>query len=81
MIEQPHNLRHSEQLHARDCEIGSRNLLSAIARLAFKEGILLRGMTPEEQLQAAKADGWQGRVVGASRWAGGAVRPVVRSRA
>ncbi len=73
--------RHAEMIRRHDAERGSRNLLAAIARLAFKEGIALRGMTPEEQLAAAKADGWQGRVIGATRWAGGAVPPVVRSRA
>jgi len=70
--------RHAEMVRRQNAERGSRDLLAAIARLAFKEGVALRGMTPEEQLAAAKADGWQGRVIGASRWAGGAVRGVVR---
>jgi hypothetical protein len=64
--------RNAEIERRRMAERGSRNLLAALARSAFKHGIALRNMTPEEQLRAALADGWQGRVIGASRWAGGA---------
>jgi hypothetical protein len=64
--------RNAELEYRRMAVRGSRDLLAALARSAFKHGIALRGMTPEEQLLAATADGWQGRVIGASRWAGGA---------
>lgn len=64
--------RNAEIERRRMAERGSRNLLAALARSAFRHGIALRNMTPEEQLRAALADGWQGRVIGASRWAGGA---------
>lgn len=64
--------RNAELEHRRMAVRGSRDLLAALARSAFKHGIALRDMTPEEQLLAATADGWQGRVIGASRWAGGA---------
>jgi hypothetical protein len=64
--------RNAELEHRRMAVRGSRDLLAALARSAFRHGIALRGMTPEEQLLAATADGWQGRVIGASRWAGGA---------
>jgi hypothetical protein len=64
--------RNAELEYRRMAVRGSRDLLAALARSAFKHGIALRDMTPEEQLLAATADGWQGRVIGASRWAGGA---------
>jgi hypothetical protein len=64
--------RNAELEYRRMAVRGSRDLLAALARSAFRHGIALRDMTPEEQLLAATADGWQGRVIGASRWAGGA---------
>jgi hypothetical protein len=64
--------RNAELEYRRMAVRGSRDLLAALARSAFRHGIALRNMTPEEQLRAALADGWQGRVIGASRWAGGA---------
>ena len=73
------DLRHAELEYRRMAERGSRELLAALARSAFKHGVLLRDMTPEEQLEAARLDGWRGPVIGSERW-GSRKRPdVVRS--
>lgn len=73
------DLRHAELEYRRMAERGSRELLAALARSAFKHGVLLNGMTPEEQIAAARLDGWRGPVIGSERW-GSRKRPdVVRS--
>lgn len=65
------DLRHSEREHRRMCERGSRMLLAALARSAFKHDILLRDMSPDQQLAAARLDGWHDAVPGAPRLIGG----------
>jgi hypothetical protein len=62
------DLRHSEVSHREMAIRGSRMLLAALARSGFMHGVLLRDMTPDEQLAAARLDGWRGPVIGSERW-------------
>lgn len=67
------DLRHSEREHRKMCERGSRMLLAALARCAFKHDVLLRDMSPAQQLAAARLDGWRDPIPGAPRSVGGVV--------
>lgn len=77
-VDRQNDLRHSERAHRLMAERGTRMYLAALARSAFRHGILLNGMTPEQQIEAARGDGWGEAIVGAERWAGGRRPAVVR---
>lgn len=46
-------------------EVGSKMLLAAICRMAFKKGWLLPNLTYHDQLERARADGYSGPIEGA----------------